>query len=82
MSKKLPVISGKNLISCLIGIGYQVVRQRGSHVRLEKSTNAGLHKITIPNHNPVAKGTLNDIITKISIWNQIPKDTLIEMIKG
>ena len=82
MSKKLPVISGKNLISCLIGMGYQVVRQRGSHVRLEKSTNAGLHKITIPNHNPVAKGTLNDIITKISIWNQIPKDTLIEMIKG
>jgi len=82
MSKKLPLISGKNLISCLIGMGYQVVRQRGSHVRLEKSTNAGLHKITIPNHNPVAKGTLNDIITKISIWNQIPKDTLIEMIKG
>ena len=50
MSKKLPVISGKKLISCLIGMGYQVVRQRGSHVRLEKSTNAGLHKITIPNH--------------------------------
>ena len=82
MSKKLPVISGKKLISCLIGMGYQVVRQRGSHVRLEKSTNAGIHKITIPNHNPIAKGTLNDIITKISIWNQIPKDTLIEMIKG
>lgn len=82
MSKKLPVISGKKLISCLIGIGYQVVRQHGSHVRLEKSTNAGLHKITIPNHNPVAKGTLNDIITKVSIWNQIPKDKLIEMIKG
>jgi predicted RNA binding protein YcfA (HicA-like mRNA interferase family) len=82
MSKKLPVISGKDLISCLIGMGYQVVRQRGSHVRLEKSTNAGLHKITIPNHNPVAKGTLNDIITKVSIWNQIPKDTIIEMIKG
>ena len=81
MSKKLPVISGKKLISILIGIGYQVVRQRGSHVRLEKSTNAGFHKITIPNHNPIAKGTLNDIITKVSIWNQIPKDKLIEIIK-
>jgi len=81
MSKKLPVISGKKLISCLIGMGYQVVRQRGSHVRLEKSTNAGLHKITIPNHNPVAKGTLNDIIKKVSIWNQIPKNKLIEIIE-
>jgi predicted RNA binding protein YcfA (HicA-like mRNA interferase family) len=81
MSKKLPVISGKKLISCLSAMGYQVVRQRGSHVRLEKSTNAGVHKITIPNHNPVAKGTLNDILTRVSIWNQVPKDKLIEMIK-
>jgi len=58
MSKKLPVISGKKLIACLIAMGYQVVRQRGSHVRLEKSTEAGVHKITIPNHDPIAKGTL------------------------
>ncbi len=78
MSKKLPVISGKKLITCLTTIGYRVVRQRGSHVRLEKSTEAGVHKITIPNHNPVSKGTLNDILTSISIWNQIPKEKLIE----
>ena len=78
MSKKLPVISGKKLISCLTVIGYQVVRQRDSHVRLEKSTEAGVHKITIPNHNPVAKGTLNDILTSVSIWNQIAKEKLID----
>lgn len=82
MPEKLPVISGKNLIACLLGIGYRVVRQRGSHLRLEKSVGAGTHKITIPNHNPIAKGTLNDILTKVSIWNQIPKDKLIEMLKA
>ena len=38
MPKKLPVISGKKLISFLTEIGYQIVRQRGSHVRLENST--------------------------------------------
>lgn len=64
MSKKLPVISGKKLISLLGGLNYKVVRQRGSHVRLEKLTKAGIHKITIPNHDPIAKGTLNDILTK------------------
>ena len=48
MPKKMPVISGKKLISFLTEIGYVVVRQRGSHVRLEKSTEAGVHKITIP----------------------------------
>ena len=55
MSKKLPVISGKKLISFLGSLNYKVVRQRGSHVRLEKLTKAGIHKITIPNHDPIAK---------------------------
>ena len=78
MPKRLPAISGKKLIDFLAHMGYQVVRQRGSHVRLEKPTNAGVHKITIPNHDPIAKGTLNDILAKVSVWNQIPKDKLIE----
>jgi predicted RNA binding protein YcfA (HicA-like mRNA interferase family) len=82
MSKKLPVISGKKLISFLIGLNYNIVRQRGSHVRLEKLTEAGIHKITIPNHDPIAKGTLNDILAKIAIWNQISKDALIEKLKA
>ena len=47
MPKKLPVISGKKLISFLTEMGYRVVRQRGSHVRLEKSTEAGVHKMSV-----------------------------------
>jgi len=82
MSKKVPVISGKKLISFLVSLDYEVIRQRGSHVRLEKLTKAGTHKITIPNHDPVAKGTLNDILTKVAIWNQTSKDTLIEELKA
>ena len=80
MSKKLPVVSGKQLISFLEKFNYEVTRQRGSHVRLEKVTEAGTHKITVPNHNPIAKGTLNDILNKIAIWNSISKEKLIEMI--
>jgi len=78
MPKKLPVISGKKLVSFLNSLNYKIVRQRGSHVRLEKLTEAGTHKITIPSHDPIAKGTLNDILTKVAIWNQISKDALIE----
>ena len=81
MSKKLPVISGKKLISFLVSLDYEIIRQRGSHVRLEKLTKADTHKITIPNHDPIAKGTLNDILTKVAIWNQISKDALIEKLK-
>jgi predicted RNA binding protein YcfA (HicA-like mRNA interferase family) len=82
MSKKLPVISGKKLISFLVSLNYEIVRQRGSHIRLKKLTDAGFHKITIPNHDPIAKGTLNDILTKVAVWNQISKVALIEKLKA
>ena len=80
MSKKLPVVSGKQLLSLLRNLSYTVVRQRGSHVRLEKLTEAGVHKITIPYHDTIAKGTLNDILNKIAVWNQLSKDKLIELL--
>ena len=79
--QKLPVVSGKQLIKVLARMGYSVVRQKGSHVRLVKSTPVGDHKITIPLHDEIVKGTLNDILSKVSLWNGIPKDELIRMIK-
>lgn len=79
---KLPVVSGEKLIRFLEKIGYEVVRQRGSHVRLEKQTPVGKHKITVPYHKEIAKGTLNDILNKVSLWNGIPKDELVEMLKN
>ena len=79
--QRLPVVSGKKLVKLLTRIGYSVVRQRGSHVRLMKSTPIGDHKITIPMHGEIATGTLNDILSKVSLWNGIPKDELIQMIK-
>ena len=79
--QRLPVVSGKQLIKLLTKIGYSVVRQKGSHVRLVKSTPVGDHKITIPLHNEIVKGTLNDILSNVSLWNGIPKDELILMIK-
>ena len=75
---KLPVITGQKLITVLSSMGYQAVRQKGSHIRLEKSTPAGTHKITVPNHNPIAKGTLNDILSRVAMWNQISKEELIK----
>jgi len=81
MSEKLPVISGSRLIKVLQQFGYEIVRQKGSHVRMVKNAPSGKHKITIPNHNPMAKGTLSDILTKVATWCQTPKDELINKIK-
>jgi len=82
MSEKLPSVSGQVLISFLKSLGYGVVRQRGSHVRLVKMTPAGKHKLTIPDHNPVAKGTLADILGKVAIWCQVDKQELITRLRS
>jgi len=29
----------------------------------------------------LAKGTLNDILTRVSLWNNIPKDELLERLR-
>jgi len=50
-------------------------------VRLGKTSRLGEHNVTVPLHNPVAKGTLNDILNKVSLWNGIPKDDLIQSMK-
>ena len=58
----LPVVSGREAIKALCRAGFRVVRQRGSHVRLEKRTEDKMIKLTVPLHKSVKKGTLRRII--------------------
>ena len=78
---RLPQVSGRAVIQLLHSLGYETIRQRGSHVRLRKITALGEHNITVPDHRIVAKGTLNDILNRVSLWNNLPKDTLIERLR-
>lgn len=59
---KLPQISGVELVKKLRQFGFVLVRQRGSHMRLEKNTLSGSIKITVPAHPHLKKGTLHHII--------------------
>jgi len=77
----LPVVKGKDLLKVLSKLEYRVVRPRGSHVRLQCTTPAGEHAITIPLHDEIAPGTLNDILSKVAVWKGIPKEDLIEMLR-
>ncbi len=80
MSPKLPPVSGQDLVRFLEKLGYQIIRQKGSHIRLRKIMSIGEHNISIPNHKTIAKGTLNDILTRVSLWNNISKEELIKLI--
>ena len=82
MSSRLPVVSGRQLARLLERLGYDFIRQRGSHIRMRKDTPLGEHSITVPAHQEVATGTLNDILNQVGLWNSVPKEQLIEMIRG
>jgi len=58
-------ISSTELIKLLQKFGYQISRQKGSHIRLT-TTKQREHRITIPNHDPIRLGTLSSIITDIA----------------
>ncbi|WP_083523463.1 type II toxin-antitoxin system HicA family toxin [Methanofollis ethanolicus] len=48
---------------------------------MSKNTPAGEHRITIPLHDEIAKGTLNDIVAKVSQWNCISKEDLFDLLR-
>ncbi|MGH9815993.1 MAG: type II toxin-antitoxin system HicA family toxin [Candidatus Acidiferrales bacterium] len=46
-------------------------------MRLRKQTEAGEHKITVPDHSTVAKGTLSDILRSVALWHGVSKEQLL-----
>lgn len=61
MSPKLPVTSGNGAIKVFQKIGYQVVRQRGSHIRM-RHTNPSHKPLTIPAHKELKPGILRKLL--------------------
>jgi len=73
---KLPRdISSKELIVRLKKYGYEVTRQKGSHIRLSTSFE-GEHHVTVPN-NPIKLGTLSGIIADVATHFNKTKDKII-----
>jgi predicted RNA binding protein YcfA (HicA-like mRNA interferase family) len=63
---KLPRdISGDRLVRILTQLGYVVVRQKGSHVRLTHPGPPQAH-IAVPLHRGIKVGTLHDILQMVA----------------
>lgn len=67
---KLPLISGLGVIKRLKKAGFIAVRQKGSHVRIEKFNGEKTIKITVPLHPEIKKGTLSRIIKDAGLTNE------------
>ncbi len=56
----LPRLSGHEVVKAFAGDGWQMVRQRGSHMVLTKEGH--MATLSVPDHQEVAKGTLRSLI--------------------
>lgn len=60
---KLRVISGKKLVSAFESIGFVVISQKGSHIKMNRFSGA-MQTLVIPNHKSISRGTLKEIYTQ------------------
>lgn len=63
---RLPILSGREVVKALSKIGYELDRQRGSHIILRQIVQPH-RRITVPDHDEIAKGTLRAIIREVGL---------------
>ena len=64
---KVPCLNYDKLIKALKRNGWVVVRQKGSHIRLQKHTPFETLKLTVPAHKPIKRSTLSHILKQARV---------------
>jgi predicted RNA binding protein YcfA (HicA-like mRNA interferase family) len=64
---KLRILSGQEVCKILEQNGYFLVRQRGSHIVMQKRVIGGTLTVPVPNHTEIRMGTLQSIIRQTGL---------------
>lgn len=73
---KLPRdVDGLQLVKALRVLGYEVSRQKGSHIRIT-TQQGGEHHEVVPTHRPIKPGTLASILKSVSKHHGISSQEL------
>jgi len=59
---KLPVLSGRDVIRVLEAHGFRQVRQRGSHIVMQRRDNPGTTTVPVPDQKDLKPGVVASII--------------------
>lgn len=59
---KLRVLSVQEICEILSSHGFEIVRQRGSHIVMQKKSGISTITVPVPNHKEIKIGTLKSII--------------------
>ena len=73
-------VSGGALLVSLRRLGYETIRQCGSHVRVTTQVNGEHHEV-IPLHNPIKTGTLLSILKSVAAHHEMRVDALVRELK-
>ncbi len=72
---KFPLISGEKAVKCFEKLGYVIVRQKGSHIRMRHRSGKSKKPLTIPKHNVLGKGLLRKLLrdaeTSVEEFNEL-----------
>jgi predicted RNA binding protein YcfA (HicA-like mRNA interferase family) len=61
----LPRVSGEQVVTALVRIGFRVRRQHGSYIIMRRESPFG--QTVVPNHPEIDRGTLRAIIRQVGI---------------
>jgi predicted RNA binding protein YcfA (HicA-like mRNA interferase family) len=64
---RLKILSGSSICNILEKHGFKSVRQKGSHIIMQKSIENSTITVPVPNHKEVKIGTLRSIIRQSNI---------------
>ncbi len=64
----IPILTPKEVIKVFKSFGWEVVRQKGSHIIMTKEGH--IATLSIPNHKEVARGTLRSLISKAGLTTE------------
>ena len=68
---RLRIFSGPELCRFLGEHGFQIVRQKGSHVILQKTVPGSTITVPVPNHREIRIGTLKSIIRQSKLATEL-----------
>ena len=77
---KLPRgVSADRFIRALEKLGYEVIRQKGSHIRLLHA-DVPTHSISVPNHDPLKIGTFHGILTEVAQGRSVSIQDILDLL--
>jgi predicted RNA binding protein YcfA (HicA-like mRNA interferase family) len=69
-------IDGAGFAKALRVLGYEVTRQKGSHIRVTTQLGGEHHEV-VPSHRPLKPGTLASILKSVASHHQMTSQELV-----